>query len=263
MQARSEVAAVVLGSAFSESLPVELDAALSPETVGSPFGAVQVHRHRPTGGLVLFRHGRPHRYLPHQIPWRAQASALAQLGVDALLLTSSVGVLDPQIPPFVPHLAADLLMPDNRLPDGTACTMWPTPTPGQAHLVVDRGLFDPALGDWLARRFDLPERRLTFAYVPGPRTKTAAENALLKQLDVHVNSMSIGPEVVLANELGIPTAAVLTGHKASGSGAPDPAELARTLDRARDATLTLAIRFLAEAPKLPFGNHLYRFGATE
>ena len=49
----------------------------------------------------------------------------------------------------------------------------------------------------------------------------------------------------------------------ASNGPNDPAELARTLDRARDATLTLAIRFLAEAPKLPFGNHLYRFGATE
>jgi 5'-methylthioadenosine phosphorylase len=252
-------AAVVLGSAFSSTLPAALEADLSPFRVATRFGPVQLHRHRPTQGVVLFRHGRPHRLLPHQIAWRANTQALADLGVRALLLTSSVGQLDPSVPGFVPHLAGDLLMPDNRLPDGTMCTMWPTPTPGQAHLVVDQGLFDPTLGDWVAERFDLPDRRLTFAYVPGPRTKTATENRVLRQLGVEVNSMCVGPEVVLANELGIPTTAVLTGHKESGAGAPSPAAIKASLDRSKDATIDLLIGFLSEAPTVPFGNHLYRF----
>ena len=54
-----------------------------------------------------------------------------------------------------------------------------------------------------------------FAYVPGPRTKTPAENAWLGSLHPrpHANSMTLAPEVVLLGELGIPTAAVVVGHK--------------------------------------------------
>ncbi len=255
-------AAVVLGSAFSSALPSSLEADLSPFNVTTRFGTVRLHRHRPTQGLVLFRHGRPHRFLPHQIPWRAHAQAMSDLGVRALLLTSSVGQLDPSVPSFVPHVAGDLIMPDNRLPDGTMCTMWPTPTPGQAHLVVDLGLFNRTLGDWVAKRFDLPNRRLTFAYVPGPRTKTAAENRLYRQLGAQVNSMCVGPEVVLANELGIPTTAVLTGHKQSSAGGPTPAAIKDSLDHSMQVTIDLLGAFLSDAPTVPFGNHLYRFASA-
>ena len=209
--------------------------------------------------MVLFRHGHPHHLLPHQIPWRAHAAALQALDVRALLLTSSVGVLDRSVPLYVPHLAADLLMPDNRLPDGSMCTMWPEPTAGQGHLVVDQGLFNAPLGDWLTAALGLPRRRLRFAYVPGPRTKTAAENALLQSLGIEVNSMSIGPEVVLANELEIPTIALLTGHKASASGGPGAAAISRSLDDARTANLAAVLRFLNGAPDVAFGNLLYRF----
>ena len=261
MQSPTGVPAVVLGSAFSQSLAANVAAQLEPLRIHTPLGPVLLHRHLPTGGVVLFRHGHPHRYLPHQIPWRAHARALSELGVTALLLTSSVGVLDPDIPPFVPHLAGDLLMLDNRLPDGSVCTIWPQPAADQAHLVVDDGLFNSALSDWIVQRFSLPERRLLFAYVPGPRTKTAAENHLLRSLGAQVNSMSIGPEVVLANELGIPTAAVLTGHKASARGAPSPTGITESLDRAQRSTLQVCLDFLAEAPTVAFGNHLYRFGA--
>lgn len=258
----SRPAAVVLGSAFSRGgSPDPGLGVLDRTTTSTRFGSVEVHRHRDTGGVVLFRHGLPHRWLPHQVPWRAQAAALRALDVRAVLLTSSVGVLASDVPMYTPHLAADLVMVDNRLPDGSACTMWPDPHPDQGHLVVDRGLFDPVLGDWLTTACGLPSRRLLFAYVPGPRTKTASENRLLRGLGVEVNSMSIGPEVVLANELELPTAALLTGHKASGASGLSASAIAASLDAARAANLDVVHRFLAEAPTLRFGNVLFRFGA--
>lgn len=252
----SRPAAVVLGSAFARGTGL---GPLALETVSTVHGAVPVYRHPASGGVVVFRHGRPHRYLPHQVPWRAQAAALRRLNVRALLLTSSVGVLDPTVPLYTPHLAGDLVMPDNRLPDGSMCTMWPEPHPEHGHLVVDRGLFDARLGGWLGDACGLAPRRLVFAYVPGPRTKTAAENRLLRGLGVEVNSMSIGPEVVLANELEIPTVALLTGHKASAAGGPDAAAISRSLDEARAVQRSVVERFLAEAPTVPFGNLVYRF----
>ena len=253
-------AAAVLGSAFSLEEAGEALGPLVGVEVPTRFGDVTLWRHVETGGVLCFRHGRPHRWLPHQIPWRAQALALDALGVRALLLTSSVGVLDPSIPLYVPHLAGDLLMPDNRLPDGSPCTLWPTPHPEQAHLVLQDGLFHTGLSRWTRARFGLPERALTFAYVPGPRTKTAAENRLFAGLGAEVNSMSVGPEAVLAAEAGIPTVAVLTGHKPSAAGGPDRAAVTGSLHESRAATARLVTGFLAEAPAMPPGNLLYRFG---
>ena len=249
-------AAVVLGSAFSTGSGL---AGLSAERVPTRFGTATVHRHEDTGGVVIFRHGLPHRWLPHQVPWRAHALALAALRVRALLLTSSVGAPDPTVPLYQPHLAGDLVMLDNRLPDGSMCTVWPEPHPDQGHLVLRDGLFHSQLSGWMARRFGLPDRRLVFGYVAGPRTKSAAENRLAAQMGIEVNSMSVGPEVVLAAELEIPTAALLVVHKSSGADGPDQATVTASLERSQAVTQEIALAFLAEAPAPDPGNVLYRF----
>lgn len=255
-------ACVILGSAFADHDTMGL---LEVRTVPTPAGEVVLHRDRKTGGHILFRHGRPHRWLPNQIPYRAHAWALRAVGCHALLVTSSVGVMDPTVPLFVPHLLGDLLMLDNRLPDGSACTVFTEPMDGQGHLVMREGPFHRGLGAWLAERCELPERRLEFLYVQGPRTKTAAENRLARSLGAHVNSMTLGPEVILANELELPTVGVVVGHKHSvpTGGAPDAEDIAASLDRSQEATLALVHTFLAEAPRVELGNELYRFERPE
>ena len=45
--------------------------------------------------------------------------------------------------------------------------------------------------------------------------KTALENQYWLQLGAQVNSMSVGPETILAQEMQIPTVALLVGHKYS------------------------------------------------
>lgn len=240
--------AVILGSAFDAQLD------FVPRTVETPFGDVVLHE--APRGFALFRHGVPHRYLPHQIPFRAHTWALHHVGVKALLVTSSCGVLDRAVPLDTPLIVDDIVMLDNRLPDGSACTMWPEPHPDQGHLVVGAGLLDAALSAQLG---DLP--RVLFAYNTGPRTKTRAENRIWRSLGVQVNSMTLGPEVVLANELGIATAAVAVGHKYSlpDEAGPDRGDIDGQLERGRVAFTTLVQTFLAKATPVPFANSLYRF----
>lgn len=252
-------ACAILGSAFADHDTLGL---LQVVSVDTPAGPAVLHRDPETGGYVVFRHGRPHRYLPNQIPYRAIAWALRCVGCNALLVTSSVGVLDPTVPLYRPHLLDDLLMLDNRLPDGTACTIFDEEREWQGHLVIRGGLFDPRLGAWLRTRFDLPARALTFLYVQGPRTKTPAENRHAASLGAHVNSMTVGPEVVLANELGIPVAGLVVGHKYSIPGGVTPGRdgIAASLERSRSVTLSAVRTFLADAPALASGNDLYRFG---
>jgi len=260
--------AAILGSAFADSVPD--DWALTPETVATDWGEQTLHRvdgtERPA--YVLFRHGRPHRRLPNQIPYRAQAAALEQVGGEALLVTSSVGVLDADVPLYRSLLVEDLLMPENRLPDGSACTMFTDPDGGrdeQGHLVLNDGLFATELTEQVrdlagAVRVSVAGD-VTFAYAQGPRSKTAAENRLWAQLGAQVNSMTLGPEVVLANELEIPCAGLVVGHKYSipDREPPEKDALSTTLDRAREEQERIVTAFLEQADPVPFPNTIYRF----
>ena len=261
--------AAILGSAFAESLPGELD--LTPEEVETDWGTQTLYRvdgpERPA--YVLFRHGLPHRLLPNQINYRAQAAALKAVGCEALLVTSSVGVLDAEVPLYRPLLVDDLLMLENRLPDGSACTMFMEPSSDHGHLVLDDSLFATALRSQVRTLADEADASIadavTFAYVQGPRSKTAAENRVLPQLGAQVNSMTLGPEVVMANELEIPCAGLVVGHKYSIPDRDPPEEdaLSATLDRSREEQERIVTAFLRRAEPVDFPNTIYRFGADE
>ncbi len=267
MTAATRAVAAIVGSAFDEALLARLD--LEPRDIETSWGRFQLHHaraiERPDGleAWVSFRHGLPHRFLPNQIPYRAQAAALAALGTGALLVTSSVGVLDPDIPLHRAMLVSDIIMLENRLPDGTAATLFERPRPGQGHLVLREGLLSSALTEQLrALEVDLADASPVFGWVGGPRTKTAAENRAWALLGAQVNSMTLAPELVLANELQIPTTAVVVGHKRSadqGEGPSDADEVGESLRAGRDALEEVVVAFLERATPVPFGNHIYRF----
>jgi 5'-methylthioadenosine phosphorylase len=261
--------AAILGSAFSDSLPGELD--LTPEPIETEWGTQTLHRvaavDRPA--YVLFRHDLPHRLLPNQIDYRAQAAALRAVDCGALLVTSSVGVLDADVPLYRPLLVEDLIMPENRLPDGSACTMFTEPSDDHGHLVLNDGLFATDLTEQVR---DLAgsvrasvAADVVFAYVQGPRSKTAAENRLWPRLGAQVNSMTLGPEVVLANELEIPCAGLVVGHKYSipDHSPPEREALSTTLDRSREEQERIVTAFLEEADPVPFPNTIYRFDGDD
>ena len=257
--------AIILGSAF-DTMPDWLE--LEPQQFSTPFGEVTLY-HLPgtdPAGYVIFRHGVPHTYLPNQIPYRANAWALKEVGCGGLVVTSSVGINDAEIPLFQPLLVKDLIMLENRLPDGSTCTIFTEPTPDQAHLMITEGLFSPALSSQvadLAQECDWPVGgEVVFSYVGGPRNKTPAENRLMPLFGVQANSMSLGPEVVLANELEIPTAGLVVGHKYSIPGREtenDGVSLEESFVRSREAFGRLVVAFLNQGRPVSFGNVLYRY----
>lgn len=257
--------AVILGSAFSKEALEEYQ--FSEVSISTPFGDQVLYKaeglERPA--YLLFRHGLPHSLLPNQINYRAQASALKQVDCGALLVTSSVGVMDRELPLYQPMLADDLIMLDNRLPDGSTCTLFEAPSPDHAHLVLNEGLFSKALRQQLQRiSGDLiadTSKEVIFAYVGGPRGKTAAENRMWITAGANVNSMTLAPEVVLANELEIPCAGLVIGHKYSVPGYSNPEEegVTASLDRSREATRQIVLGFMEKGEPVAFGNHLYRF----
>lgn len=258
--------AVILGSAFEKSIPESLN--LEMIDVQTAFGTQKLYKSKQESGrdlYVIFRHGLPHTLLPNQINYRAQAAALKELNCGALLINSSVGVMDASLPLYKPMMVNDLLMPENRLPDGSTCTMFEKPSPQNGHLLIKDGLFSTALNqqiiDMGGEKIYKSEKDIVFVYAGGPRGKTPVENRMWAQLGGQVNSMTLAPEVVLANELEIPCSAVVVGHKYSVPGIENPQKqkIGDTLEQSRYATETLITDFLLNGKPVDFANQIYRF----
>ena len=186
------------------------------------------------------------------------------------MITSSVGVLDANLPLYRPMLVTDLIMPDNRLPDGSTCTMFVKPEPEQGHLVLNEGLFSKTLTQQV---YNLaPESiaaigtEVIFAYVGGPRGKTPAENKMWYRLGASVNSMTLAPEVILANELEIPCVGLVVGHKYSLPGkktSEDRQGVKDSLANSRTVMERIIIEFLKKGSEVPFKNQIFRFTDKE
>lgn len=258
--------AVILGSAYGSEVPWLPD--LEKTGIDTPWGNQTLYKLAGTNrpAWALFRHGVPHTLLPNQINYRAQAWALKSVGCGALLTTSSVGVLDGNLPLFEPLLLTDMLMPENRLPDGSVCTMFERPAKEQGHLVLSGGLFSAELNRQIntfgGGTMTNEVSDVVFAYAGGPRSKTPAENRMWARMGAHVNSMTLAPEVVLANELEIPCAGLVVGHKYSVpdiDNPPSAGDVTESLNQSRRRTETIILNFLREGRPVAFENHVYRF----
>jgi purine nucleoside phosphorylase len=103
---------------------------------------------------------------------------------------------------------------------------------------------------------------LVFAYVGGPRGKTAAENRMWPKLGAHVNSMTLAPEVILANECEIPAAGLVVGHKYSIPDRPNPESsksVTESLEQSRTSMERVLQQFLQSGEPVAFQNQIYRF----
>lgn len=191
-----------------------LSAEAEERRVETRFGSVGVSvsrvGDRRLGGIS--RHGPGHRFLPHAIPHRANLLAFEQLGARAVLASTAVGAVDPTLPLGRPVLFDELFFPDNRLPDGGACTVFTEPDdPRRGHLIWHEP-FAPRL----RRRVEQAADDLgldigtggVYGHTNGPRIETRAETDFLRSAGVTAVSQTCGPEVVLAGELGIPYALV-------------------------------------------------------
>ena len=257
-------ACAVVGSSFSHKNDL-LDH-IEKIVLSTPFGEGEIFKLIDCDSFLQFRHGLPHRLLPNQINWRAQAWMWKELKINVLLLTSSVGVMDVNIPLFTPLIASDLLMPFNQLPDGSSCSLFTEPHSDHGHLLLQDGIFNSQCNAYLKdtmTKEGLTSHKVIFAYVPGPRTKTPIENQFWRKQGAQVNSMSIGPESVLANELQIPVSAMLVGHKYSLPKSEkmmhSHQSIEESLQKSKQASKKIIWDFLYSPPQISFANHLYQF----
>ena len=183
--------------------------------VDTPFGPTSepVAVGEVAGRRVAFlpRHGRAHSLPPGSIPARANAWALASLGVRGIVSSEAVGSLDPALPP------ATLVIPDQLL-DRTrhrADTFFDGTVPGEPvrHLpladpfcpVLRRDSSLASFTRCAASAAPDAHAGATVAVIEGPRFSTRAESLSLRGDGAHLVNMTLFPEVALAAELGIGT----------------------------------------------------------
>ncbi|NBB79962.1 MAG: phosphorylase [Verrucomicrobia bacterium] len=215
---------------------------------------------------LLPRHRTGHALLPHQINHRANLLALKEAGVDVVVSFSVCGVINPNWPLAAPFLASDLYYPDNRLGDGSTCTLFTEPgETGRGHLLPESFFNTTLLARIRSILISSGNEPLDgcYAHVPGPRFDSRVEIAALRATGVDFLSQTCGPETILANELELPYALVGFGvDYANGvSDERTPVETLKTnLQRGKDCFEFIVKQLSgADEPAPEFENFVYRF----
>jgi 5'-methylthioadenosine phosphorylase len=189
-------------------------------SVHTPYGqpSDQLTVAEVAGRQVAFlpRHGRDHRFPPHQIPYRANLWALHELGVRQILAPCAVGGLRPELGP------GTFVLPD-QLVDRTSGRVQTFYDEGAVHV----NFADPycptgrATVRAVANREDFAlTDGGTVVVIEGPRFSTRAESRWYASLGGTVVNMTGHPEAVLARELGLcyTAIALVTDHDAGVEG---------------------------------------------
>ena len=157
---------------------------------------------------LLARHGRRHTIPPGQVNYRANVRALADAGCTHILASTAVGSLREEIGRG--HLAIlDQFIDFTR---HRSATFHESFEPGFPIHVSTADPFDRELRELLIQRctalgYEFHDRA-TVVTIEGPRFSTRAESRMFRMWGADVINMSIAPECALANEAGIPYAAV-------------------------------------------------------
>src|SRR6056297_2107539 len=186
----------------------------SPETkeVGTPYGApsseLTTGKIEDIDVVILSRHGKKHTIPPSEVNNRANIWAIKELGCDYILATTACGSLRKKID------RGDLVILDQFI-DFTKhrkTTYFEEFEPGEMKHTVMADPFDSNLRKLLIQSAE--ELKLNFhqkgtvVTIEGPRFSTRAESNMFRMWGADVINMSTAPEAILANELGIPYAAI-------------------------------------------------------
>ncbi len=252
--------AIISGTGFYDFPGLEEEEGLRIET---RYGDASIRKGAVEGKKVVFiaRHGKGHSILPNMINYRANLTALKELRTKAIVATTVCGVLDPSIPLAKLAVFDDLYFPDNRFPDGEACTVYEKRgDKSRGHYIFDMPFSEELRQQIIAAAGD-PLTNVVYAHVNGPRFNTKPEIKMLRNYASFV-SQTAGPEIVLAGELEIPYALLGFGvDYANGvKKEPTPVEELRENLKKSKVAFTNVLRDLIKKYSLPkFEGFIYRF----
>jgi len=156
---------------------------------------------------IIARHGRKHEIPPTQVNYRANIYALKELGCEFIIATTACGSLKEEIG------RGDFVILDQFI-DFTRhrkITFYEDFSQGPKHTAMAEP-FNEELRKILinaAKELKLKvHERGTVITIEGPRFSTRAESNIFRSWNADVINMSIAPEAILANELGLKYAVI-------------------------------------------------------
>lgn len=236
--------ALIAGSGFHEFGQGGGDAAQVATRFGKPSAPIRTVHIAGRELKTLARHGDDLSVAPHRINYRANLTALKELGTTAVIALNTVGVIRAGLEP------GDLAVPD-QIVDYT----W-----GRAHTLYDEEQvqhieFTEPFSERLRRRLLLAAADVgavcytggVYGVTQGPRLETAAEVNRFERDGVDFLGMTAMPEAALARELGLEYACLsLLVNRAAGRGAaPIHADIEASTVKAREAAIKVLERFFA------------------
>ncbi len=151
--------------------------------------------------VFLPRHGRGHRLLPSEVPYRANIFGMKMLGVQRIISVSAVGSMKEEIVP------GHIVLPDqffDRTQGKRASTFFGNGVAGHVQFADP---VCPELADVLAvaaqRAGATVHRGGTYLCIEGPNFSTRAESRIYRSWGVDVIGMTNIPETRLAREAEI------------------------------------------------------------
>ena len=167
---------------------------------GSPSSALTIGKIGGVEVAILARHGKDHSVMPTRINFLANILALKEEGCTHILAATAVGSLREEIKP------GNLVFPDQFI-DFTRHRNLTYFTEQVVHTPMSEP-YDLALRNILCETCDelgfVYNRDVTVITIEGPRFSTKAESKMFRAWGADIINMSTCPEVILANELGIP-----------------------------------------------------------
>ena len=199
---------IIGGSGLDDPDILENPKSIDADTpYGPPSSDIMSGKIKDTDVLILARHGRQHQHSPAQVNNRANIQALKDAGATHILATTACGSLKAEIDRghFV---ILDQFIDFTRFRKNTFADSFEN---GAVHTAMAHP-FDRELGLNLyesARALDLDVHKTgCVVTIEGPRFSTVAESKMFRMWGADVINMSTAPEAMLANEAGIPYAAV-------------------------------------------------------
>jgi 5'-methylthioadenosine phosphorylase len=168
---------------------------------GRPSDAIVVGKVSDVNVAFLARHGRDHRLLPGEIPYRANIYALKTLGVRYLISISAVGSLREEIQPL------DVVLPDQFIDltkhrtdtffgeGAVAHVSLANPVCPAVTAILKRACFEAGLPAGV----NLHDSG-TYVCIEGPAFSTRAESFRYRDMDASIIGMTAMPEARLARE---------------------------------------------------------------
>lgn len=211
--------AVIGGSGLSQLPEFEITKRLVQRTpYGEPSGVLTIGRLVGREIAFLARHGYGHTIAPHQINYRANMWALAQLEIEGVVAVASVGGIRHDL------VAGGLMVPDQILDytHGRSNTYFEGESEAVQHIDFTWP-YDESLRKSLIFAADAVGEQVVqggcYACTQGPRLETAAEIKRLARDGADIVGMTGMPEAALARELNIPYAHLaLVVNQAAGVG---------------------------------------------